>query len=281
MQPIFIASVNSKVGAEAAAQLIAGGYAVRGGVRKPSKPIKGVETVQADLDQPETLISALAGIETAILTTAADIDQAAQHSRFLSAAKEAGVKRIVRISVVGSALDSPHFLARSNAESERAFSESGIEATHLRPHSFMQNFLGQVGAMRATGKIFSNTGEGQIPFVDVRDIAAAAAAVATHPEFGGKTYEITGPEALTGAEVASKFSRALGIAVEFVDVPEAAVAQGMAGAGLPEWLAKDLAALNSDFARGLYVNVSPHVQQLSGRAAFDFDSFLYKNAALL
>ena len=119
------------------------------------------ETVHADLDLPDSLIAALAGIETAILTTSADFDQAAQHSRFLSAAREAGVKRIIRVSVVAADLASPHFLLRTNAETEHEFSQSGIEATHLRPHSFMQNFLGQVATMRATGKLFSNTGAGR------------------------------------------------------------------------------------------------------------------------
>lgn len=274
MPSIFIASVNSKVGAEAASQLLSLGHSVRGGVRNTSKPIADVETVFADLNQPASLVSALTGIETAILTTSADLDQAAQHSRFLAAALKAGVKRIVRVSVVGADLASPLFLLRSNAETEREFTQSGIEATHLRPHSFMQNFLGQVATMRATGKIFSNTGDGHVPFVDVRDIAASAVAVALHPEFGGKTYEITGPESLTYADAAAKFSRALGIPVEYVNVPEAAVVQGMTGAGVPEWLARDLAALNSVCAEDRHAAVSPDVERLTGRPGFSLDNFI-------
>ena len=279
MSPIFIASVNSKVGAEAASQLLATGHPVRGGVRDASKPIAGIETVHADLDQQVSLLSALTGIETAILTTAADLDQAAQHSRFLKASQQAGVKRIIRISVVGASLDSPLFLLRSNAEIEREFSQSGIGATHLRPHSFMQNFLGQVGAIRATGKLFSNAGVGHIPFVDVRDIAASAVAAALHPEFDGKTYEITGPEALTHSEVAAKFSRTLGIPVEFVNIPESGASQAMAGTGVPDWIAADLAALSSDFARDRYAAVSPDAGRLTGRPPFDFDSFLARYVA--
>ncbi len=279
MPPIFIASTNSKVGAEAAALLVATGHPVRGGVRKLSQPIPGVESVVADLDRPETLVPALSGIETAILTTAADLEQSAQHARFLAAAKQAGVKRIIRISVVGASLHSPLYLLRSNAETERDFTNSGIEATHLRPHSFMQNLLGQVGAMRATSKLFSNGGDGHIPFVDVRDIAASAVAVALNPNFGGKTYLITGPEALTYAQVAAKFSTALGQPVEFMNVPEAAVVQGMTAAGVPAWLASDLAKINTDFADDKFAAVSPDVQTLTGRAPYSFDDFLNKNAA--
>lgn len=281
MPPIFIASVNSKVGAEAAQQLAAAGHPVRGGVRKLGKQIPGVETVEADLDRPDTLATALAGIETAILTTAADMQQLPQHSRFLTAAKDAGVKRIIRVSVVGASLDSPLYLLRSNAETEREFDQSGLQITHLRPHSFMQNLLAQVPAMRGMGKLFSNAGEGHIPFVDVRDIAASAAAIAVNPELGGSAYLITGPEALTYSDVATKFARVLNTPVEFVNVPEAAVVQGMVAGGVPEWLASDLAKLTSDMAKDLYATVSPDVQTLTGRAPHSLDDFLNKNAAHL
>lgn len=275
MQPILVVSANSKVGSAAAAELVRRGVAVRGGVRSaPKKPTAGVETVIADLDRPETLVPAFEDVVTAILSTSADLAQPVQHANFLTAARKAGVKRIVRVSVVGANPNSAIELERMNGLTDREFAESAIITTVLYPNSFMQNFFGQVGSMRAMGKIFSCSGEGKIPFVDARDVGTSAAACALQPESGGRTFEITGPEGLSYAEVAAKFARALGIAVEFVNLPESAAADGMIAGGVPPWAAHSLAAISSAFGRGEHTDVSDDVERLTGRAAISFDRFI-------
>ena len=275
MQPILVVSVNSKVGSEAAAELVRRGVAVRGGLRSaPKKPMDGIETVVADLDRPETLAAAFDDVVTAILSTSADLAQPGQHANFLVAARKAGVKRVVRVSVVGANLHSAIELERINGETDQEFAESGIATTVLHPQSFMQNFLGQVGTMRAMGKIFSCSGDGKIPFVDARDVGASAAACALHPESAGKTFEITGPEGLSYAQVAEKFARALGIPVEYVNVPEEVAADGMIAGGVPQWAAHSLAAIHSAYGRGENTQVSDDVERLTGRAGIAFDRFL-------
>jgi uncharacterized protein YbjT (DUF2867 family) len=282
MQPILIVSVNSKVGVEAAAELIRRGRAVRGGVRSaPKESTPGIETVVADLDKPDTLAAAFDGVETAILSTAADTAQPQQHSNFLNAARKAGVKRIIRISVVGANPESSIELERMNGQTDREFADSGIATTVLHPQSFMQNFLGQVGTMRAMGKVFSCTGNGKIPFVDARDIGAAAAACALQNASAGKAYEITGPEGVSYAQVAEKFSSALGVPVEFVNIAEEAATDGMTAAGLPPWAARSLAAIHSGYSRGENTQVSDDVERLTGRAPISFDRFLADHKAML
>jgi uncharacterized protein YbjT (DUF2867 family) len=282
MQPILVVSVNSKVGAEAAAELVRRGQAVRGGIRgalKKSTP--GMETVVADLDKPETLGPAFDGVTTAILSTSADTAQPQQHANFLAAARKAGLKRIIRVSVVGADPNSSIELERMNGQTDREFAESGIATTVLHPQSFMQNFLGQVGGMRAMRKIFSCTGDGKIPFVDARDIGAAAAACALLAESVGKTYEITGPDGLSYAQVAEKFARALGSPVEFVNVTEQAATDGMIAAGVPPWAAQSLAAIHMGYSRGEHTQVSDDVERLTGRGAISFDRFLADNTEAL
>jgi uncharacterized protein YbjT (DUF2867 family) len=282
MQPILVVSVNSKVGAEAAAELVRRGRAVRGGVRSlPKAPSQGVEPVIADLDKPETLGPALDGIETAILSTSAGLEQPQQHANFLAAARLAGLRRIVRISVVGADPDSTNELLAMNGRTDRAFAESGIATTVLHPQSFMQNFLGQISAMRSMGKLFTCSGDARIPFVDARDIGRSAASCAMQPGSAGRTYEITGPEGLRYGEVAQKFAKALGTPVEFVNIPEDAAADGMIASGMPPWIARSLAAIGSAYARGQYTEVSDDVERLTGREAISFDRFLADHAEQL
>jgi uncharacterized protein YbjT (DUF2867 family) len=275
MQPILVVSANSKVGSEAAAELVRRGVAVRGGVRSaPKKSTPGIETVIADLDRPETLAAAFDDVVTAILSTAADATQPQQHAHFLAAAQRAGVKRIVRVSVVGADPNSPIELERMNGNIDREFAESGITTVAIHPQTFMQNFLGQVAAMRAMGKLFGCSGDGKIPFVDARDIGAAAAACALQNGPHPKTYEITGPDGVSYTEVAQKFGRALGIPVEFVNLPEEAAADGLIASGLPSWIARSLAAINVGYARGRNIDVSDDVERLTGRAAISLDRFI-------
>ncbi len=275
MQPILVVSVNSKVGAEAAAELVRRGRAVRGGVRGAlKKATPGMDTVVADLDRPETLAAAFDGVETAILSTSADAAQPQQHTNFVDAARKAGVRRIIRVSVVGADPNSANELERMNGRIDREFAESGIAVTVLHPQTFMQNFLGMVGTMRTIGKIFGCSGDGKIPFVDARDIGASAAACAMQDGSAAKTFEITGPEGVSYSEVAEKFARALGIPVEFVNLPEEAAADGMIAAGLPPWIARSLAAINSGYGRGEHIEVSDDVERLTGRGAISFDRFL-------
>jgi uncharacterized protein YbjT (DUF2867 family) len=110
--------------------------------------------------------------------------------------------------------------------------------------------------------------------VDVRDIAAAAAVVLTAPGHEGKAYNITGPAAITMNEVAAALSAAIDRPVEYVDLPPEAWIGGAVAAGIPEWLAGDLATLNSTvIAKNLSTAVSPSVRELTGREAIPFEQF--------
>jgi len=158
---------------------------VRAGVRDMGKASElaklGAEVVAADLERPGTLTNALAGIERVLLSTAADANVAATHGRLYPAAKETGVRHVVRVSVTSALPSSKAAVVRAHADGERDLEASGLACTHLRPHSFMQNFLGSVPSIVGEGKIYSSMGQGRVPHVDVRDIAAVAVACLTQP----------------------------------------------------------------------------------------------------
>jgi uncharacterized protein YbjT (DUF2867 family) len=165
-------------------------------------------------------------------------------------------------------------LGRAHGEGERGLEASGLAWTHLRPHSFMQNLFASAGTVKSQGRIYSCMRDGRVPHVDVRDIAAVAAACLTNDGHEGKTYHITGPEAITMYEVAAQLGDAIGWRVEYVDVPPEEWVEGAVAAGFPEWVARDLAYLNSQvFASGHANAVSPIVRDLTGRDAIPFAQF--------
>jgi len=168
--------------------------------------------------------------------------------------------------VIGASPYSEATVVQAHADGERDLEASGLAYTHLRPHTFMQNLLGSIPSIVGEGKIYSCMGQGRVPHVDVRDIAAVAVACLTKPGHEGKTYDITGPQALTMEEVAARIGEAIGRKVEYVDLPPEAWIAGAIAAGLPEWLARDLAWLYENvFAANRASAVSPAVRTLTGR----------------
>jgi uncharacterized protein YbjT (DUF2867 family) len=282
---VLVLSANSQVGAATTRQLLAKGVSVVAGVRDLEKAQAlaqlGAVVVQADLDHPESLGEALAEVDHVLLSTNADPNVAEIHARLYPAAKSAGVRHIVRISAVGASPKAPVRLGRIHGEAERLLEASGLGWTHIRPHSFMQNFFSSIPTIAGQGRMYSCMGEGQVPHVDVRDIAAVAAVCLTQPGHEGKAYEITGPEALTMSEVAARIGSAIGKPVEYVDLPAEAWLSAAVSAGLPGWLAEDLAFLYSKvMAKGLSAQVSAAVRELTGTPGITVTQFANDHAQL-
>ena len=115
--------------------------------------------------------------------------------------------------------------------------------------------------------------DGRASFVDVRDIAAVTIGVLVDGGREGKTYQVTGPESLSFADVAKKLSDATGRRVRYVDLPAEEFVKTMRGAGVPEWLATELAALHELFSKGLGDFVTDVVQSVGGKHPITLDQF--------
>jgi uncharacterized protein YbjT (DUF2867 family) len=120
--------------------------------------------------------------------------------------------------------------------------------------------------------------------VDTRDVAAVAAVALTGPGQAGEHYDVTGPEALSYADVAAKLTSALGRRISYADVPDDAVRRTLLGAGLSEWFAGALTGLYQDYRRsgadGYAAQVSATVPELTGRPARSLDDLLAEIAPL-
>src|SRR5262245_5001446 len=252
---ILVTGATGNVGAELSRILTARGVPFRAMLRSPEAAEKvdalaGVEIVVGDFDDAATIARALAGMERAFLLTNSSERAEAQQSAFIAAARRAGVRHLVKLSQLAADPGSPVRFLRYHAAVENAIRASGIAYTFLRPNLFMQGLLGFRTSIVAEGKFFAAAGDAQISAVDVRDIAAVAAAALTTNGHEGRIYDVTGPEALTHTGMAERLSEALGRRIEYVDVPPDVMREALIGAGFPTWQADGLLEDYAHYRRG-------------------------------
>jgi NAD(P)H dehydrogenase (quinone) len=225
----------------------------------------GVSARAADYSQPATLDVALHGIDTLLLVSSSEIGQrTAQHRNVIEAARRAGVGRLVYTSLL-HADSSPISLAAEHVETEAALKASGIAYTILRNGWYTENYTGSVAGALAGGAFIGSAGDGRISAATRADFADAAAAVLTGSGHEGRTYELAGDTSFSLAELAAEISRQTARALPYVNLPEAEYAATLAGFGLPEFLAKGLAAWDVDASRGALFDEGRELSRLIGR----------------
>src|SRR5215831_8408415 len=274
---ILITGATGNNGAEITKRLAGSKARVRAMVRKhpeAAHALPGIEYVIADFDDPVSIRQALEGVQRAFLTTNSTERVQAQQLNFVEEARAAGVRHIVYLSQLHAARSSPVRFLRYHAVVEDAIASSGMAFTHLRPNLYMQGLLGFHSSIATEGRFFASAGDAPVSIVDVRDIAAIATTALTEERHEGRTYDITGPEALTHAEMASVFTTVLGRPVLYVDLPEAAVRDGLLRFGFPEWQADGLIEDYAHYRRGEASAVSTSVEDVTGQRPSSFRQFV-------
>lgn len=242
---------------------------------------QGLEAVWGDLGRAETLDRAFRGVTSLFLVTPGSAEQVTLQCHAIAAAARAGVRRIVKISDLGSDPDSPILHARWNWAIEEAILRSGVPYTLLRPRFFMQNFLLVIApSVTAEDAFFAPTGDGRVPFVDVRDVAEVAVAALTEDGHANRRYELTGPEDLSFSDVARILSGAVNRDVCFEDVAPEAARAALVQSGLPGWFADDLVEVFGQVRDGRCAGVTATVQEITGHPARSLRDFLrdHRNA---
>jgi uncharacterized protein YbjT (DUF2867 family) len=282
---ILVTGATGLTGGALVHRLSAAGVPVRALARSASRAeglsaLPQVEVVEGDMARPATLDPALRDVDRAMLVSSADPAMLEVQSNFIDAAAKAGVEHLVKLSGIIADLDSPFRFARMHGEIERHLESSGMAFTHLRAGEFMHAYFRQVPAIVATGKLLRPMEDARIASIDVGDIAEVAVAVLTGSGHEGAIYPLTGPEALSMAEVAEKLSAATGKTIQYIDVaPEQATAAQLA-AGMPPFTAEALAELFAERRKGKEAQVSLVVQTILGRPATTFDQFAARHAAV-
>src|SRR5258708_6039818 len=242
--------------------------------------LRNVEVVEGDMARGGERAAALRGVDRAMVSSWWGPGMLEVQSNFIEAARKAGVRHVVKLSGIMPDVDSPFRFARMHGEAELKLERSGIAFTHLRAGEFMHAYFRQVPAIVARGTFFLPMEDARTASIDVRDIAEVAAKALTEPGHEGKIYPLTGPEALSMAEVAEKLSTATGKPIRYVNIAPEEARKAQLAAGVPPYTADALAELFAERRKGKESKVWPDIEDILGRRATTFDEFATRLAAI-
>jgi uncharacterized protein YbjT (DUF2867 family) len=278
---ILVTGATGNTGQAIVDALVQRGAPVRAMVRADADRAKlrpEIEGVVADFDDSAALEAALDGADRAYLVTPSSEQAEQQQKRFAELAAKAGTQHLVVLSQLGAQEDSPDRFLDYHGAVEHHVRDLGIGYTFLRPNLYFQGLLTFAGSISADGTFYAPIGSATVSAVDVRDIAAVAAVALTESGHEGATYTLTGPEAITHAQIAATLTAALGRTVTFTDVPPDAFAASIRGL-LPPWQVDGLLEDYAHYRRGEAAAVSPVVEEITGTAPHSIDQFAHDYAA--
>lgn len=238
-------------------------------VRDPSKvedlKAKGIHIRQADYNQPETMASALAGIQKLLLISSSEVgSRAQQHQTVIDAAKNAGVGFLAYTSLL-KADTSPMALAHEHKVTEAMIKKSEIPATILRNGWYSENYTESIEVALTHGAVAGAAENGQFNTATRKDYAEAAATVLTTDGHIGKVYELAGDNGFTLSNYADEVSRLSGKEIVYANMSGEDFAGMLVQVGLPEGFAQALADADIHAAKGWLSHDSQQLSQLIGR----------------
>ena len=282
MQKILVTGATGNVGSRVVQELLERGVPVRAFVRDEDKAAEllgdHVELAVGDFGDPGSIQAALDGVDGVFLACSNQPRQVEYENRVIDVAEEMGVRRIVKLSALGAEIGSPVAFWDWHARIEDHLRASGVPFVILRPTFSMANLLASAGAVQYTRKLFVPVGDAKVSMIHPHDIAATASAVLIEDGHEGETYTLTGPEAITFDGVAGHLSEALGIEIEYLNVPDEAALQGMVEQGLPGFLAAYIVTVFGILRGGAQERTTDAVRILTGREPHSFADFANEHA---
>ncbi len=283
MTPVLVIGATGCVGAHVVDELLGRGMRVRAFVRdrvRAATVLDGrVEPADGDVGDPASIRAALDGVERVFLCTPNHPQQVEHETNVIDAAAGAGIRRLVKIGANGAQIGSPVAFWDAHGRIEAHLRQSGVPAVVLHPSSYTSNLLAAAPAIVHGGTLFAPAGGAKVALIDPRDVAAVAAVALTADGHDGRTYTLTGPQAVTYHDVAHQLSAVTGRQVAYVDVPDEAAREGMLRAGVPGWMAEQLVALWGELRRGAADTTTDVVRVLTGREPRTVSQFLRDHAA--
>ena len=279
---ILVTGATGNIGASLVAELVAAGQQVRAFVTDAASAKQRlgdkVQLAVGSFADAASLDAAMKGADKLFLLSPPGNQQPEWEASAVAAAKRAGVRHVVKLSVAGAQYDAS-ILGRWHRAGEKQLEASGIAWTFLRPVGFMVNALGWAPTVKSQGAIYQPMSEGKMAPIDPRDIAAVAAKCLTSSGHENKAYDLTGPEALSMSEQAKILGDAIGKPVKYVDVPDAAAKDAMLGMGMPAIMVDALLEFTNLVRSGGAAFVSDAVKTITGKPARTFAAWCKDNAA--
>jgi uncharacterized protein YbjT (DUF2867 family) len=279
---ILVTGASGNVGRQVVEQLVKRGADVRALVRDPAKTEfpANVNVVQGDLLDPDSLRGAFSGVSTMFLLNAVVPDEFTQALIALNLAKEAGVKRIVYLSVIHSDVyvNVPHFAGKFGVE--RMLEHMGFSATILRPAYFMDNDLTIKDVILGYGVYPMPIGDKGLAMIDVRDIAEIAAIELIRRNEAAEPLplerlNLVGPDTLTGTDIAAIWTKILNRPIAYGGDDTASFEQNLRNF-MPRWMAYDMRLMSERFLSDGMVPDTGDVEKLTellGRPLHSYRNF--------
>ena len=281
---ILVTGATGNAGAEVVRALVREGHEVRAFVRDADKGYglfgDAVELALGDFAEPQSVRAALAGARVLFLSCADDPRRVGWETAAIDAAAATGVRRIVKLSSVSAEPGAPVAFWDWHGRVERHLLHSEVSWTVLRSSFYMTNVLAGAEQVALEGRLYAPAGNARIAMIHPRDVGAAGAAALTTAGHDGRTYVLTGPQAITYAQVASELSAATARHVEFMHLPDEHARQGMVQAGMPDAVAEQVVKVFAMLRQGMAERVTDGVESLTGRPPRDFASFAHDHAFL-
>jgi len=281
-RPVLVTGATGNVGSAVVTQLLARDLPVRTAARRAGAAGDTggrADSVVLDLTQPATFAAALAGVGRVFLVRPPAIARVGPTiNAFVDAAADAGVEHIVFSSVAGAERNPvvPHHRIETHLAS------SGVDWTTLRPGFFAQNLA---TAYRhdivEDDRIHVPAGDGRVAFVDTRDVCELAAMVLADPApHVGRGYTLTGPRAVTFAELTEVLSEVLGRTISYEPASVVGYLRHLHARGMPTTQGLVQTVLHVGLRRGDAERVVPTLARLLGRAPRDVVDYVADHRSL-
>jgi NAD(P)H dehydrogenase (quinone) len=242
---------------------------------------RGAEVRRADLDNPASLDRAFTGADRLLLiSTDAPGRRLPQHASAIGAAVRAGVKHVVYTSLSSAEKWQAPF-GREHADTEQALRDSGLGWTVLRNNLYSDYLVPKLSSAIAAGQLVAAAGDGRAGYVTRADCAGAAAAALASPDFDGRTIDVTGPAAVSHAELAAIAGDVSRNRVTYVSKPPEEVRGSLLAAGVGKEQADVLVAIDVAVANGLFDSATGSVEELIDRPPVSVAEFLAEHSDVL
>ena len=285
---IFVTGATGTIGRQVVEQLVKRGADVRALVRDPAKANlpAGVALAQGDLLDVDSVRAAFSGVSTLFLLNAVVPDEFTQALTALNLAREAGIERVVYLSVIHSDLyvNVPHFAGKFGVE--RMIEQMGFKATILRPAYFMNNELMIKDAVTGYGVYPMPIGSKGLAMIDARDIGEIAAIELIRRETSATPLpldriNLVGPDSITGAKAAAIWSDVLGRTIAYGGDDTAGFEKNLRQF-MPGWMAFDMRVMSERFLNEGMIPEAGDLQRLTeilGRPLRSYRDFVAEIAA--